>query len=116
MAKAEATEVNQAGETVSVAPGDRHSQDKLQAELSMCLAAVHAVELLHSQEAPVVKAKGTLHGNASRLTPCVLKCEILIMVFGQDVGRWQNVTACCHCCVGVSWADSIWCVDYDSLP
>ena len=68
MAKSEATEVNQVGETVSVAPGDRHSQDKLQAELSMCLAAVHAVELLHSQAAPAVKAKGMLYNNASDIS------------------------------------------------
>ncbi len=46
MATAEATEVNEQGDTVKVAPNDRHSQDKLQAELSMCLAAVHAVEIL----------------------------------------------------------------------
>ena len=49
MAKLEATEVDEQGEAVRVAPGDRHSQDKLQAELSMCLAAVHAVALLRSQ-------------------------------------------------------------------
>ncbi len=60
MAKAEATETNHLGETVAVAPADRHSQDKLQAELSMCLAAMHAVELLQTQQAAVTQTKGRL--------------------------------------------------------
>ena len=48
-----AQETNHLGETIAVAPADRHSQDKLQAELSMCLAAVHAVELLQTQKVGV---------------------------------------------------------------
>ena len=60
MAKAEATETNHLGETVAIAPADRHSQDKLQAELSMCLAAVHAVELLQAPGTAASQDKGRL--------------------------------------------------------
>ncbi|KAL0035457.1 hypothetical protein WJX77_006914 [Trebouxia sp. C0004] len=59
MAKAEATETIDQGVSVAVAPADRHSQDKLQAELSMCLAAVHAEELLQAQEAAATKTEGS---------------------------------------------------------
>ena len=46
MAKEEAFEKDIDGNRIPVAPKDRQHTDKLQAELSMCLAAKHAVELL----------------------------------------------------------------------
>ena len=48
MGKDEAWEIDTAtGERVYVDPVNRQHADKLQAELSMCLAAKHAVELLN---------------------------------------------------------------------
>ena len=46
MGKEEAWEETAEGEHVYVQPSDRQHTDKLQAELSMCLAAKHAVEFL----------------------------------------------------------------------
>lgn len=48
MGKTEAWEREpSSGERVYVDPVNRHHADKLQAELSMCLAAKHAVDLLN---------------------------------------------------------------------
>lgn len=52
MAQQEATEKDAEGNTVPVAPSDRQHTDKLQAELSMCLAAKHAVEMLQQEQEP----------------------------------------------------------------
>ena len=60
MAEAEATDTNHLGQTIALAPADWHSHDKLQAALSMCLAAVHAVELMQIQKAAVTQTKGML--------------------------------------------------------
>jgi hypothetical protein len=46
MGKKEAWEDTPEGERVYVQPADRQHTDKLQAELSMCLAAKHAVQVL----------------------------------------------------------------------
>lgn len=50
MAKSEAWETDpSSGERVYIDPVDRQHADKLQAELSMCLAVKHAVELLNGK-------------------------------------------------------------------
>lgn len=46
MGKKEAWEDTPEGERVYIQPADRQHTDKLQAELSMCLAAKHAVQVL----------------------------------------------------------------------
>ena len=49
MGKDEAWEPTSDGDWMYVQPSDRTHTDKLQAELSMCLAAKHAVETLSSK-------------------------------------------------------------------
>lgn len=51
MAKEEAWEKDADGNQVYVAPAQRTHTDKLQAELSMCLAVKHAVEALQLSSA-----------------------------------------------------------------
>lgn len=55
MGKDEAWEPTSEGDWSYVQPSDRTHTDKLQAELSMCLAAKHAVETLSSQPAEQAK-------------------------------------------------------------
>ncbi|KAL3151375.1 hypothetical protein ABBQ38_013204 [Trebouxia sp. C0009 RCD-2024] len=60
MAKSEAWETDpSSGERVYIDPVDRQHADKLQAELSMCLAVKHAVELLNG------KAQGAVRNTAA---------------------------------------------------
>ncbi len=63
MGKEEAWEDTPEGERVYIQPADRQHTDKLQAELSMCLAAKHAVQVL----------AGTATGH-SFSPPCCLCC------------------------------------------
>ncbi|KAA6427483.1 MAG: hypothetical protein FRX49_02146 [Trebouxia sp. A1-2] len=66
MGKQEAWEATPEGECVYIQPADRQHTDKLQAELSMCLAAKHAVQVLAGTAAGFAGQPGTKGANKRR--------------------------------------------------
>lgn len=97
MGKEEAWETAEDGERVYVQPADRQHTDKLQAELSMCLAAKHAVQVL----------SGTLPGQlCSHVNVCVCVsvcvCELVkvadLLLMDTQQTHNQFVKLCMKLC------------------
>lgn len=93
MAKQEGFEKDADGNSVPVAPKDRQHTDKLQAELSMCLAAKHAVDMLQQQQA--VKAEGAEGAYLMTCMSCSPRQHTPLCVLKPGVHSMAFPTSCC---------------------
>ena len=96
MAKSEAWETDQSsGERVYVGPVNRQHADKLQAELSMCLAVKHAMELLNGKpqgvHTPLPLCLLHVNGQATMLLCIICKRRTAAKMFTQHNTSFQAV-------------------------
>jgi hypothetical protein len=87
MGKVEAWENTSEGERVYIQPADRQHTDKLQAELSMCLAAKHAVQVL----------AGTATGQIISPSCCLCCCPYSFCCFHMPLHKMHVQI------IGIEW-------------
>ena len=106
MGKSEAWENDpSSGERVYVDPVNRQHADKLQAELSMCLAVKHAVELLNGKPQGVHAPSGShllpVKGLATMLLCMIATVDLLSKCLSSTTGHSKQYVLPCQnnaCC------------------